>query len=405
MSKLNLQDLQVDGKKILMRVDFNVPFLPDGTIADLTRIKESLPSIEWILKEGGTLILMSHLGRPKGRDPQFSLAPCAKALSKLLDRPVRMAIDCVGKEVEREVSLLKKGDILLLENLRFHPAEEKPSLDPAFAKHLATLGDAYVDDAFGCAHREHSSTWTVPTLFPGKAAAGFLMQKEIQFLKQTLENPKRPFYALIGGAKASTKMGVLAALATKTDGLFIGGAMAFTFYKAQGLSIGSSPFEESQVTQAHQFIQLCAQKKIPLWLPSDIVIADAFTNEANHKTVLISEGIPDGWQGMDIGTQTCLEWASILKKGQTFFWNGPFGVFELPQFAKGTEQIAHTLSSLHATTIVGGGDSVYAIHKLKMESHFTHLSTGGGASLEYIELGHLPGIDALSDKDNLSIAK
>ena len=398
MTKLQLQDLQVNEKKVLMRVDFNVPFLACGTIADLTRIKESLPSIEWILKEGGTLILMSHLGRPTGKDPRLSLAPCAKALSILLNRPVQMATDCIGKEVTLQASQLKKGEILLLENLRFYPAEEKPALDPSFAKQLASLADLYVDDAFGSAHRKHASTWEVPALFPGKAAAGFLMQKEITFLGNTLQNPKRPFYALIGGAKVSSKIGVLKALALKTDGLFIGGAMAFTFYKAQGLSIGDSPFEPDQVATATQFIQMCTEKKIPLWLPSDVVIADRFSNDAHYRTIAVSEGIPEGWQGMDIGPQTCREWEPLLKKGKTLFWNGPFGVFEFSHFTKGTEVIAKILSSLDATTIVGGGDSVFAIHKLGVASQFTHLSTGGGASMEYIELGHLPGIDALSNK-------
>ncbi len=272
------------------------------------------------------------------------------------------------------------------------------SSNSSFATELASLADFYVNDAFGSAHRKHTSTFAVPLLFPRKAAAGFLLQKEIQFLSDAFTNPKQPFYALIGGAKASTKMGVLKALALKTEGLFIGGAMAFTFYKAQGIPIGDSPFEADQIQTALEFLQLCKEKKIPLWLPSDVVIADRFSNQAQFKTIPICKGIPNGWQGMDIGSQTSSEWESILKKGKTLFWNGPFGVFEFPHFKKGTERIANILSTLDATTIIGGGDSVFAIHSLGLSSQFTHLSTGGGASIEYIELGHLPGIDALSEK-------
>lgn len=402
MEKLQLQDLDLKGKRILMRVDFNVPLNKDKTISDDTRLKESLPSIQYILKQGGSVILMSHLGRPKGvRNMEFSLIPCAKALSQLLGQPVLMAEDCIGEKVEKMARDLKAGQILLLENLRFYPAEEKPSLDPSFAKKLALLGDIYVNDAFGTAHRSHSSTALIAQYFPQAAAAGFLMQKEIAFLGQLLDQPKRPFYALIGGAKISTKMGVLSALLAKVDGIFIGGGMAFTFFKAQGISIGNSIHEDDQLSIALNFLKTAADKKIPCYFPTDLVISQAASDQAECKVQLVQRGIPDGWQGMDIGPETCTQWKAILQKAATVLWNGPLGVFEIPAFAKGTEEIARTLASLKATTIVGGGDSVAAINQLQLASKFSHLSTGGGASLEYLEFGHLPGIDALTDK-NLS---
>jgi phosphoglycerate kinase len=400
MAKLQLQDLDLKGKKVLMRVDFNVPLNKDGSIADDTRIRESLPSIHHILKVGGSVILMSHLGRPKGEpDPQFSLDSCAKALSKLLGQPVVMADDCIGEKVERMARDLKPGQVLLLENLRFHPAEEKPILDPSFARKLASLGDVFVNDAFGTAHRSHSSTVAIASHFPGKSAAGFLMLKEIRSLA-TLLNPKHPFYAIIGGAKISTKMGVLKSLLSKADGIFIGGGMAFTFYRAQGLKIGNSIYEEDQIPLAAEFLKECSEKKISCWLPKDLVIADAFRDDAQCKTISAAQGIPDGWQGMDIGPRTLQAWDKALQDGATIFWNGPLGVFEFPRFAKGTEQIARVLSSLNATTVVGGGDSVAAINRLGLASSLTHVSTGGGASLEFIEYGHLPGIDALSEMNN-----
>ncbi len=378
-----LQDLDVTGKRVLLRVDFNVPFSSTGEIADLSRIKASLPSIRWILDHRGSVILLSHRGRPQGIDPQLSLAPCAAVLSSLLHLPVQTAPDCIGIST----SHLQPGDILLLENLRFHPAEENPSLDPSFAKQLAALGDLYVDDAFGCAHRKHSSIWDLPRLFPGKAAAGFLLQKEIQFLSPLLHSPPRPFAALIGGAKVSTKLAVLKALAV--DALYIGGGMAFTFYKALGIPVGDSLVEEDQLGNAKALLPR-------VHLPSHIVIADAFSDKAHYKTIPIKEGIPPGWRGMDIGLQTIAEWAPTLTQAKTLFWNGPFGVFEFSPFMQGTAAIAHLLATLPASCVVGGGDSVAAIHQLHLENAFTHLSTGGGASLEYLELGSLPGIDALS---------
>lgn len=400
MAKLGLQDLDLKGKKVLVRVDFNVPLNKEGTVADDTRIKESLPSIQYILKAGGSVILMSHLGRPKGTpDKQFSLAPCAKVLSSLLGKPVLMAGDCIGPQIETMARNLKPGEVLLLENLRFHAAEEKPSLDPSFAKKLASLGDVYVNDAFGTAHRNHSSTVAIAQYFPGKSAAGLLMQKEIAALS-TLLNPKRPFYAIIGGAKISTKMGVLKSLVGKADSIFIGGGMAFTFLLAQGIKIGNSIHEDDQVSAAKEFLEECQKKNILCRLAKDLVIADKFEEGAQSKIVGADQGIPEGWQGMDIGPKTIEEWEQNLKKAKTIFWNGPLGVFEFPRFARGTEQIAKTLASLKgATTIVGGGDSVAAINRLRLAEAFTHVSTGGGASLEFIEFGSLPGIDALSEKN------
>jgi phosphoglycerate kinase len=399
MSKLKLQELDLKGKKVLMRVDFNVPMNKDATIADDTRIKESLPSIQYILKNGGSAILMSHLGRPKAPDPKLSLAPCAKALSAYLGFPVLMADDCVGEKVEKMAKELKPGQVLLLENLRFYPAEEKPSQDPSFAKKLASLGDVYVNDAFGAAHRSHSSTATITQYFPGKAAAGLLIQKEIEQLSPLLK-PKKPFYAIIGGAKISTKLGVLKSLISKAEGIFIGGGMAFTFFLAQKMKIGASLHEEDQVPAAADFLKECREKNVACWLPKDLIIADAFRDDAKSKRILSTDGIPDGWQGMDIGPQTLEEWGKALQNGAVVFWNGPLGVFEFPHFAKGTEGIAKILSSLNAVTVVGGGDSVSAINKLGLNSSFSHISTGGGAALEFIEYGRLPGIDALSDSGN-----
>ncbi|HSW86753.1 MAG TPA: phosphoglycerate kinase [Rhabdochlamydiaceae bacterium] len=395
MTKLSLTDIPLKGKKVLMRVDFNVPQNKDGTIADDSRIKETLPSIKYVLDQGGALILMSHLGRPKGKkDPKYTLAPCAKCLSKWIGVPVAFASDCIGPEVEKAARELKSGQVLLLENVRFYEAEENPSADPSFAQKLAKLGDVYVNDAFGTAHREHSSTAIIAKYFPEKAAAGFLLQKEISFLSSILADPKRPFYTIIGGSKISTKMGVLNSLTSKVDGLFIGGGMAFTFFKAQGISIGNSIHEDDLLEDAKEFLKNCESKKVKIWLPKDLIIAKG----SEIKCVSIEEGIPDQWQGMDIGPATIAEWKSALSKAATIFWNGPVGVFENPKFATGTNEIATTLSTLKATTIVGGGDSVSAINALGIAQKFTHVSTGGGASLEFIEFGRLPGIDALSDK-------
>jgi phosphoglycerate kinase len=398
MTKLRLQDLDVKNKKVLMRVDFNVPLKEDGTPSDTTRLKESLPSIKHILEAGGSVILMSHLGRPKGVDPKLSLKAVVKPLSHLLGQKILMAPDCIGDQTQQMARSLQKGEILLLENLRFYPAEEKPSLDPTFAQKLASFADFYVNDAFGTAHRAHSSTAEIARYFPKKAAAGLLLQKEMKHFEPLLSHPKRPFYVIIGGAKISTKMGVLKSLLPKVDGIFIGGGMAFTFLKAQGKKIGDSIHEEDQIPIALEFLKACSEKKIPLWLPTDLVVANRFAEDASSKIVSLAEGIPDGWQGMDIGPRTREEWKKSLQNAATLFWNGPLGVFEFPHFAKGTQEIAHALAKLKAITIVGGGDSIAAIQQAGLADQFSHLSTGGGAALEYLEFGHLPGIDALSEK-------
>ena len=380
MHKLTLKDLSLKGKRVLMRVDFNVP-----SIADDSRIIASLPSIQYILNQGASLVLMSHLGRPKGKDPSLSLAPCAKRVGELLHKPVQMAPDCIGPVVEKMAKALQPGQILLLENLRFHAGEE--AQDPEFVAGLAKLGDCYVNDAFGTAHRAHASTAAIAKYFPGKSAMGFLMEKEIKALSPLLSNPGRPFYAIIGGAKISSKIGVIQKLLERVDGLFIGGAMAFTFLKAQGITIGNSMCEDLKTVP-----------KGNIHLPIDLVIADAFSNDAKRQTVPTQQGIPPGWQGMDIGPQTVAAWGRLLKPAATIFWNGPVGVFEMPNFAAGTRKVAELLANSKAMTVVGGGDSVAAVEQMGLGDKMTYLSTGGGASLEFLEFGHLPGIDALSDK-------
>jgi phosphoglycerate kinase len=395
--KLSLKDLDVKGKKILMRVDFNVPLDKRGIITDDTRIRASLPSIEYVLDHGGSVILMSHLGRPKEKKaPEFSLAPCAKQLSELLQRPVQMAPDCVGPEVEKLAQNLKPGQVLLLENLRFHKGEEHPEQAPEFAKQLAKLGDVYVDDAFGTAHRAHASTFEVPKYFPDRAAAGFLMEKEIEFLEKLVLHPQRPFCAIIGGSKISTKIGLLRALLKKVDYLLIGGAMTYTFMKARGLSIGDSLYEPEFLEEAKSILAESKSGHAKLLLPVDHVITD--NKDETHFTRIIEDkqGITKGFKGVDIGPRTIEVFFEALKEASTIFWNGPMGVFEVPKFATGTTAIAEILANSPATTIVGGGDSISALKNAGVEDQITHLSTGGGASLEYIELGTLPGIEVLT---------
>lgn len=392
MNKLTLHDLDVNGKRVLLRVAFDVPMDKAGHITDDTRIRESLPTIQYLLEHGASLVLLSHLGRPKGVDPHLSLAPCGKALAQMLGRPVIQAKECIGPEVEQQTHRLKKGEILLLENLRFHKEEEKPT--PDFVKHLAALGDIYINDAFAAAHRAHASTALIADYFPGKAAMGLLMQKELTALETLLAHPQRPFYAIIGGAKISTKIGMLQTLSEKVDALFIGGGMAYPFLKIQGFSIGNSLCEEDKLPLAEQFLKHCAQKKVAVHLPQDLLIA----NDAQVQEVAIEHGVPAGWEGMDIGPKTRAAWEKDFAHANTFFWNGPLGVFELPRFAEGTRAIARALASSGKTTVVGGGDSLAAINQLGLASRFSHVSTGGGACLEWIELGHLPAIDALSNK-------
>ncbi|MCB1118438.1 MAG: phosphoglycerate kinase [Chlamydiia bacterium] len=370
MKPMTLKELDVAGKRVLMRVDFNVPFDGEGKISDDTRIRAALPSIQNVLERGGKVILMSHLGRPKGEvKPEWTLKPCAERLEKLLGEKVNFPEPGGGR-------------LTLLENVRFHTGEEKPESDPGFVEGLAKLGDCYVNDAFGTAHRAHGSTTQLATFFPGKAAMGLLLEKEVTFLGERLKEPKRPFYAIIGGAKISTKIGVIAALLKKVDKLFIGGGMAYTFFKAQGIPIGESIHEDAFLDEARQLME---DDKIVL--PLDCV--------TTKGVVTFPEGISEGAEGMDIGPKTVEMLKRELPKAETLLWNGPLGVFEMPAYAKGTQAVAQLLAGLESCRIIGGGDSVAAIQQAGLQERFTHLSTGGGASLEFIEKGTLPGLDAL----------
>lgn len=397
MTKLSIKDLDLKGKKALIRVDFNVP-IQNGIITDDAKILASLPTIRYVLDQGASIILLSHLGRPKGKpDPALSLAPCAQKLSHLLKIPVKLAPDSSGLEVDQLAKNLKPGEILLLENLRFHVGEEHPEKEPAFVNSLASLGDLYINDAFGSSHRAHTSTSIIPQLFPGKAAAGFLLEKEIAYLSSTLTNPKRPFYAILGGSKVSTKFKLIEALLKKADVLIIGGAMAFTFFKAEKIPIGNSLFEEEYIPSAREILDITSKIKCRIILPVDSVVTQNI-HSPNPKIVDMKKGISDGWMGVDIGPETIRLFQNELHKASTVFWNGPMGIFETPPFNTGTNAIAKSLAELKsATTIVGGGESIAAIDAAGVADKITHLSTGGGAALEYIEYGHLPGIDALSD--------
>lgn len=389
---MNLEALPLKDRRVLVRVDFNVPLDNEGKITDDTRIRATLPTLRYILDQGGKPIVMSHLGRPKGKeDPKYSLKPCAKRLEELLKHPVIMAPNCVGSNVEKMAEKLEPGQVLLLENLRFHKGEEDPSADPEFAKSLAKLGDIYVNDAFGVAHRSHSSIVRIAELLE-ENAPGFLMEKEISFLGSAFRKPIHPFYAIIGGAKISSKLGIIKTLLEKVDALFIGGGMAYTFLEAQGIPVGDSISEKELIPTAKTILETT---KTPIFLPKDFVVAKDFSNESEKKIIETSQGIQDGWQGMDIGPLTRQEWKNTLQNAQMIFWNGPLGVFEMPNFAHGTLAIAHSVAEMSATTIVGGGDSVAAINQANLAQKFSHISTGGGASLEYIEKGMLPGIKVL----------
>lgn len=384
-----LNDKPIDHKKVLVRVDFNVP-LNAGAISDNSRILATLPTINYLLSKHCAIILMSHLGRPKGISSEFSLKIIAEELSRLTRKPVKMAPDCIGPDVKKMADELKSGEILLLENLRFHKAEEKPEEDPSFAKQLAALGDFYIDDAFGCAHRAHASIVEVPKLMPGKSAPGLLLQKEIKFLSQIVNNPEKPFLTLIGGSKISSKIGVIEALSKKCDKMAIGGGMAFTFFKAQGIEIGDSLFEETFVEKALDLLQ-----KIPILLPIDIVIAKNL-EDPNPSIIEISQGIPKGYKGLDIGPKTVAAFKEVIKEAKTILWNGPMGVYEKPPFDKGTKELAEAFAKSGALTVAGGGETVAAILETPWKDQVSHLSTGGGAALEYLEYGSLPGIDILN---------
>jgi len=395
MAKLAVDKLNVKGKKVLVRVDFNVPLDENLKVTDDMRIVETLPTIKNIIERGGTAILMSHLGRPKGKIvDSMRLTPAAKRLSELIGKEVKMAPDCIGPEVEKMVSQLKPGDILMLDNLRFHPEEEKN--DPEFSRKLASFGEVYVNDAFGSAHRAHASTVGVTEYFKGKCAAGFLIEKELKYLGDALTNPKRPFVAILGGAKVSSKIGVIENLFNKVDRLLIGGGMTFTFYKAQGFEVGKSLLEEETIEDAKKILQMAKEKKVDFVLPIDCVVATEIKEDAETKVVDV-KSIPSNMMGVDIGPKTLELFSSKLKDAKTIVWNGPVGVFEIDKFAKGTNTIANLLAKLDAITIIGGGDSASAINKAGVADKMTHISTGGGASLEFLEGIELPGIKALTD--------
>jgi len=394
IAKRTVDALPVEGKRILVRVDYNVPLNEEGAITDDTRIRETLPTINLLLQKGAALILCAHLGRPKGKpDPAFSLKPVAKRLEELLKKPVQMAPDCIGPAVEAMAVALKPGDILLLENLRFHAEEEKN--DPQFAKQLAGLADGFVEDAFGAVHRAHASTAGVPALLP--SAAGLLLAKEIYFLGKTLENPEKPFIAILGGAKVSDKIAVIDSLLDKVNALVIGGAMAYTFLKAQGVEIGNSLVENEKLDMAKSLLKKAQDLHIQVFLPQDHVIVQQIEPKASTQ-VTPDRSIPVGWIGVDIGPQTIKSLIPLLQKARTVLWNGPMGIFEMPAFAAGTLGVAKALAEatrLGAMTIVGGGDSVAAVKQAGIANQLSHISTGGGASLEFLEGKTLPGIAAL----------
>lgn len=395
MNKLTLRDIDVRGKRVLMRVDFNVPVDENLNITDDTRIRAALPSIKYVIDNGGKLILMSHMGRPKGKVVEsLRLDPAANRLSELLAKPVIKLADCVGKDVENVVFNMKEGDVVLLENLRFYREEE--ANDPVFAKQLARLGEIYVNDAFGTAHRAHASTEGV-THYIDLCVAGFLMEKELQYLGKALENPERPFIAILGGAKISGKIDVIKNLMNKVDALLIGGGMAYTFFKAMGYEIGNSILEEDKIDLAKEILEEVRKRDIKFLLPVDTVIADEFSKDANTEIVSVTE-IPVGWEGVDIGPETIQIFSEEIKRAKTIVWNGPMGVFEIDKFAVGTNQIAKAIAESGAVSIIGGGDSVAAVKRAGYADKITHISTGGGASLEFLEGKELPGVKALTDK-------
>jgi len=386
-----VDQIELKGKRVFIRVDFNVPQDEKNNITDDTRILLSLPTIRFVSEAGGKVILASHLGRPKGkRDPKFSLAPAAERLSQLLGKKVAFATDCIGEEVQRQIGGMKEGEILLLENLRFHPEEEKN--EEIFSKALASLCDVYVNDAFGAAHRAHASTEGM-TRFVKVVAAGFLMMKEIQSLEKALVNPQKPYVAILGGAKVSDKIGVIQNLLDKVTTLLIGGGMAYTFLKAEGFEVGKSLVEEDQIGFSLNLLER-AEKKIKFLLPSDHIAAERMNIEA-RRAIVKNDKIPSGWVCLDIGPETVKTFSEEIKSAKTIVWNGPMGVFEMEPFSRGTFAIAKAIASTSAFSIVGGGDSVAAVNRAGVADRISHISTGGGASLEFLEGKKLPGIEAL----------
>jgi len=393
MGKLSISDLDLRGKRVFMRVDFNVP-IEGGRITDDTRIEASLPSIRYVLEKGGRLILASHLGRPKGKpEPKYSLKPVAARLTELLGKQVAFAPDCVGPEVEKMVSSLRDGDALLLENLRFHAEEEKN--EPAFARQLAALCDVYVNDAFGTAHRAHASTVGI-TKFVKQAAAGFLMQKELEALSHALTKAEKPYVAIVGGAKISDKIELIENLLNIATTILIGGAMAYTFFRANGLETGKSLVEVEKIDLAKELLAKASQKKVPIELPVDHVVAPGLDSTDSQVTPV--DRTPADRMGLDIGPETVRRYSEIVRRAKTIVWNGPMGVFEKPQFAEGTFAIARAVAESNAFSIVGGGDSAAAVAQSGVESKITHISTGGGATLEFLSGRKLPGVEVLTEK-------
>ena len=394
MNKKTVKDIDVKGKKVLVRLDFNVPQDEKGNITDTRRIVSSLPTIKYLIENGAKLILCSHLGRPKGEiKKEFSLAPVAKELSKELGIDVKLADDIVGESAKNLTSNMNQGEVVLLENVRFDVREEKN--DPEMARELASLAEIYVNDAFGTSHRAHASTAGVADYLP--AVSVFLIEKEIDFMGNALENPKRPFVAILGGKKVSDKIGVINSLLEKVDTLMIGGAMAYTFFKAQGYEVGNSICELDKLDLAKELMEKAKAKGVKFMLPIDTKIGKEFDKDTESKTVRYNE-IPAGWEGFDIGEETIKLYKEELKNAKTIVWNGPLGLFEFDQFAIGTNEIAKTLAEVDAITIIGGGDSAAAIEKAGLADKMTHISTGGGASLEFLEGKKLPGIECLQDR-------
>lgn len=397
MAKLTLNDIDVNGKKVMMRVDFNVPII-DGKITDDNRVQAALPSINHVLENGGLLILTSHLGRPKGeRNPDFSLKPVADHLATLIDAPVHFADDCIGETAESVIATAKPGEVVVLENVRFY--KEETDNDEEFSKKLAAHADLFVNDAFGSSHRAHASVAGV-TRYLQPAASGYLLEKEIKYLNDSINDPDRPFVAILGGAKVSDKIPVIEQLISKVDTIIIGGGMAYTFLVANGKSVGNSLLQEEMVDTAKSLMEKAKAAGVNLMLPFDFVIADDFSNDANQE-VVDEDNIKDGWEALDIGPQTAIAFGNTIKSAKTVVWNGPMGVFEMPSFADGTNAVAEALveaTNFGGTTIIGGGDSASAIKNAGLADKVSHVSTGGGASLEFLEGKELPGVSSLTDK-------
>jgi phosphoglycerate kinase len=393
MNKKTVKDIDVKNKRVIVRVDFNVPLNEKLNITDDSRIKGALPTIQYLVDNNAKVLLMSHLGRPKGKvKDEMRLTPVAKRLSELLGQDVKKLDDCIGDDVEKTISTMKSKDVILLENLRFHPEEEKN--DTGFAKKLASFADIFVNDAFGTCHRAHASTEGITKYLP--SVAGFLVSKEIEYFEKATKNPDKPYVAILGGAKVSDKIDVITNLTEKVDAILIGGAMAYTFLKSEGINIGNSKLESDKIDLAKEILQSAKSKNIRIILPSDHVIADKIDASAQKETV--DKEIPEGKIGLDIGPKTVREFEDVLKSAKTVVWNGPVGFFELKPFSKGTEEIARFLAGSNATTIIGGGDTAAAVNELSLGKKMSHISTGGGASLEYLEGKTLPGIAALNDK-------